>query len=106
SVDQTANAVTLVDGTIIRIVAGTAFEAREGDEDDHVTSLADVQAALTAGKTVETEGRGVADTTRPLTTDAIRLEFEGEGEPMPPAVRMVAFEDTVASVDEIGRASC
>ena len=102
SVDQTANAVTLVDGTIIRIVAGTAFEAREGDEDDHVTSLADVQAALTAGKTVETEGRGVVDTTSPLTIDAIRIEFEVEGEPMPPAVRMVAFEDTVASVDVAG----
>src|SRR5207244_5959188 len=66
SVDQTANTVTLMDGTIIRIVAGTAFEAREGDEDDPVTSLADGPAALTAGKTVETEGRGVVDTTSPL----------------------------------------
>jgi len=99
SVDQTANTVTLMDGTIIRIVAGTEFEAREGDEDDHVTSLADVQAALTAGKTVETEGRGVVDTTSPLTIDAIRIEFEVEGEPMPPAMMMAEFQDDVASVD-------
>ena len=102
SVDQTANTVTLMDGTIIRIVAGTAFEAREGDEDDHLTSLADVQAALTAGKTVEAEGRGVVDTTSPLTIDAIRIEFEVRGEPMPPVVKFVEFQDTVASVDVTG----
>jgi hypothetical protein len=99
SVDQTAKTVTLMDGTIIRIVAGTEFEAREGDEDDHLTSLADVQAALTAGKTVEAEGRGVVDTTSPLTIDAIRIEFEVEGEPMPPAMMMAEFQDDVASVD-------
>jgi uncharacterized protein DUF5666 len=99
SVDQTAKTVTLMDGTIIRIVAGTEFEAREGDVDDHLTSLADVQAALTAGKTVEAEGRGVVDTTSPLMIDAIRIEFEVEGEPMPPAMMMAEFQDDVASVD-------
>ena len=99
SVDQTAKTVTLMDGTIIRIVAGTEFEAREGDVDDHLTSLADVQAALTAGKTVEAEGRGVVDTSSPLTIDAIRIEFEVEGEPMPPAMMMAEFQDDVASVD-------
>jgi Domain of unknown function (DUF5666) len=99
SVDQTVKTVTLMDGTIIRIVAGTEFEAREGDEDDHLTSLADVQAALTAGKTVEAEGRGVVDTTSPVTIDAIRIEFEVEGEPMPPAMMMAEFQDDVASVD-------
>src|SRR5882724_1602537 len=52
SVDQTAKTVTLKDGTVIRIVAGTEFDAREGNEDDHLTSLAAVQDALTAGKTV------------------------------------------------------
>jgi hypothetical protein len=102
SVDQTAQTVTLMDGTIIRIVAGTEFDAREGDEDDHLTSLADVQTALTAGKTVKAEGRGVVDTMSPLTIDAIQIEFEVEGEPMPPAVMMVEFEDTVASVDVAG----
>src|SRR5207244_3776080 len=50
SVDQTAQTVTLKDGTVIRIVAGTEFDAREGDEDDHLARLAAGQAAVTAGK--------------------------------------------------------
>jgi len=102
SVDQTANTVTLKDGTIIKIVAGTEFEAREGGEDDHLTTLADVQAALTAGKTVKVEGRGLVDTTSPLTFDAVRIEFEVEGEELPPATMMTEFQDTVASVDVAG----
>lgn len=102
SVDQTANTVTLKDGTIIKIVAGTEFEPREGDEDDHLTTLADVQAALTAGKTVKVEGRGLVDTTSPLTFDAVRIEFEVEGEELPPPTMMTEFEDTVASVDVSG----
>jgi hypothetical protein len=89
SVDLTAQSVTLTDGTIIRIVAGTEFETREGDEDDHLTSLAAVQDALTARKTVEAEGRGLVDSTSPLTLDAIRIEFEVEGEEPPPPVTMV-----------------
>jgi hypothetical protein len=99
SVDLAANTVTLMDGTLIRIVAGTAFEPSEGDEDDHLTSLPAVQDALTAGKTVKVEGRGLVDMTNPLTIDAIRIEFEVEGEELPPVVMMVEFEDTVASVD-------
>jgi Domain of unknown function (DUF5666) len=102
SVDQTAKTVTLMDGTVIRIVAGSEFEAREGDEDDHLTTLAAVQDALTAGKTVKAEGRGLVDTTNPLTLDAIRIEFEVEGEELPPPVMMVEFRDTVASVDVAG----
>jgi hypothetical protein len=102
SVDQTANTVTLKDGTIIRIVAGTEFDAREGDADDHLTSLSAVQDALTAGKTVKAEGRGLVDSTNPLTFDAIRIEFEVKGEQLPPPVMMVAFRDTVASVDVAG----
>jgi hypothetical protein len=102
SVDQTAQTVTLMDGTIIRIVAGTEFEAKEGDRDDHLTSLPAVQDALTAGKTVKAEGRGLTDSTNPLTIDAIRIEFEVEGEELPPAVMMVEFEDAVASVDVAG----
>src|SRR5690348_541663 len=54
SVDEAAQTVTLTDGTIIRIVAGTEIDGDEGEHDDHLTSLADVQAALTAGKTVKT----------------------------------------------------
>jgi len=102
SVDQTAKTVTLKDGTVIRIVAGTEVDAREGNEDDHVTSLAAVQDALTAGKTVKTEGRGLVDSTSPLTFDAIHIEFEVEGEELPPPVMMVEFEGLVSSVDIAG----
>jgi len=102
SVDQTAHTVTLKDGTVIRIVAGTEFDAREGNEDDHLTSLAAVHDALTAGKTVETEGRGLVDSTSPLTFDAIHIEFEVEGEEPPPPIMMVEFQDQVASVDVAG----
>jgi len=102
SVDQTANTVTLKDGTVIRIVAGTEFDAREGNEDDHLTSLAAVQDALTAGKTVKTEGRGLVDSTSPLTFDAIRIEFEVEGGELPPPVMMVEFAAGVTSVDVAG----
>jgi len=102
SVDQTAKTVTLKDGTVIRIVAGTEFDAREGNEDDHLTSLAAVQDALTAGKTVKTEGRGLVDSTSPLTFEAIHIEFEVEGEELPPPVMMVEFEGLVSSVDIAG----
>ncbi|PYO97641.1 MAG: hypothetical protein DMD60_06270 [Gemmatimonadetes bacterium] len=102
SVDVTAQTVTLKDGTIIRIVAGTEFEAREGDGDDHLTGLPAVKDALTAGKTVQAEGRGLVDSANPLTLDAIRIEFEVRGEEPPPPVMMVEFEGTVASVDVAG----
>jgi hypothetical protein len=102
SVDATANTVTLKDGTVIKIVAGTEFEAREGDGDDHITSVAAVQDALTAGKTVKAEGRGLVDGTNPLTFDAIRIEFEVEGEQVPPPATMVEFAGVVASVDVAG----
>src|SRR2546430_9779861 len=78
--------------SIIRLVGGTEFDGREGDLDDHVTGLPAVQDALTAGKTVKAEGRGLVDSTNPLTLDAIRIEFEVEGEELPPPVMMVEFE--------------
>jgi hypothetical protein len=87
SVDLTAQTVTLKDGTTIRIVAGTEFDAREGNEDDHLTGLPAVQDALTAGKTVQAEGRALVDSTNPLTLDAIRIEFEVRGEEPPLATR-------------------
>ena len=40
--------------------------------------LADVQAALTAGKTVKAEGEGLVTTATPLTIDAIEIEFAVE----------------------------
>jgi len=42
------------------------------------------------------------DSTNPLTLDAIRIEFEVEGEEPPPPVMMVEFEGAVASVDLAG----
>ena len=78
AVDQTGGTVTLEDGTIIRIVAGTDLEPKAGPDDNRLTSLADVAAALAAGKTVGAEGKGLVDATSPLTLDAIKIEFEVE----------------------------
>jgi len=78
SVDQTANTVTLADGSIIHIVSGTELEAREGGDDEHLGSLADVQAALTAGRSVEAEGEGLVTGANPLTIDAVKIEFEAD----------------------------
>jgi len=78
SVDATAGTVTLKSGTIIRIVAGTEIEGKEGEGDEHLASLADVQAALTAGKTVKAEGEGLVTVATPLTIDAIEIEFAVE----------------------------
>ncbi len=83
SVDQTAQTVTLQDGTIIRIVTGTEIEAREGGHDDHLTSLAAVQAALALGQTVKAEGEGLVESTSPLTIDAVLIEFETEEQEVP-----------------------
>ncbi len=77
SVDVTGNSVTLVDGTVIRLSAGTTIEAKEEEGDDeHLGSLADVQAALTAGRRVKAEGEGLVASTMPLTIDAVEIEFE------------------------------
>ena len=92
SVDQTAQTVTLPDGTVIHIVAGTEFAAREGDQDDHLTTLSAVQDALTAGKTVKTEGHGRVDSTNPLTIEAIRIEFEVAGEAVAQELQRFARE--------------
>jgi hypothetical protein len=78
SVDQTANTVTLADGTVIHIVSGTAFEEREAGDDEHLASLADVQAALTAGRPVKAEGEGLVTGANPVTIDAVKIEFEAD----------------------------
>jgi hypothetical protein len=51
---------------------------------------------------VKAEGRGLVDGTNPLTFDAIRIEFEVEGEQVPPPATMVEFAGVVASVDVAG----
>ena len=78
SVDQTANTVTLADGTVIHIVSGTEVDAREGDDDEHLASLAEVQAALAASRAVKAEGEGLVTAASPLTLDAVKIEFEAE----------------------------
>jgi hypothetical protein len=77
SVDATAKRVTLMGGTVIRLSGGTTVEAKEGEgEDDHLASLADVQAALAAGRAVKAQGEGLVASTTPLTIDAVEIEFE------------------------------
>ena len=78
SVDQTANTVTLADGTVIHIVSGTEVDAREGDDDEHLASLTEVQAALAASRAVKAEGEGLVTAASPLTLDAVKIEFEAE----------------------------
>jgi len=80
SVDQGAGTVTLTDSSVVRIVAGTRIESadREGWEpadSTELATLADVQAALTAGKRVVCRGEGVLDTATPPVWDAIEVEF-------------------------------
>ena len=79
SVNQTSQTVTLVGGTVIHIVSGTEVEAREGDDDQHLVSLADVQAAIAAGRSVKAEGKGLVTGANPLAIDAVKIEFEAEG---------------------------
>ncbi|MGH7545597.1 MAG: DUF5666 domain-containing protein, partial [Gemmatimonadota bacterium] len=76
SVDLAAGTVTLAGGTVIRIVAGTQIEP--ADDDDELESLSAVQAALEAGLFVEVDGKGVVESTEPLTFAAIEVEFEIE----------------------------
>jgi hypothetical protein len=78
SVDVAAGTVTLMNGTTVKIVAGTEIEPKEGGDDEHLASLADVQAALTAGTPVRAEGEAMADSASPHTLVAIRIEFEAE----------------------------
>ncbi|MFI5279697.1 MAG: hypothetical protein ACHQU1_04315 [Gemmatimonadales bacterium] len=66
SVDTTAGTVTLADSTVLKIVAGTEIE--DGPFDMGLMTLAQVQAALTAGKTVSAHGRGVLETAGPPKT--------------------------------------
>jgi hypothetical protein len=87
SVDPTAKTATLMDGTVLRIVAGTEFEVGEGpdgqaedgpgDRDDGTLgSLPAVQTALAAGKTVVARGEALLETTSPRTLDVIEVGFQ------------------------------
>ena len=80
SSDPTLGSVTLVDGRVIRVVVGTEIE--DSGDDDRLSTLADVVAALAAlapGETVEVEGEGVVESTDPtITIVAIEIRFEIE----------------------------
>lgn len=72
SVDTTARTATLKGGLVLRIVAGTEFEAFGGVG---LASLPDVAAALAASKTVLAHGRGLLESTSPTTLDVIEVLF-------------------------------
>ncbi|MDX1566652.1 MAG: hypothetical protein R3223_02560 [Longimicrobiales bacterium] len=100
AVDVDAGEVTLHGGDILRIVDGTRFEGHddEADEDDdeELTSLAAVQAALDQNRLVEVEAEVVQEA--PGVFVAIEVEFEVEdGDDDVPG--SVEFEGDVTSVD-------
>ena len=97
SVDLAAQSFTLVDGTIIKIVAGTEIEAEHDGDDADLATLAAVQAALAAGQTVEAEGEGVPESGDPHTLDAIKVEFRAREAPEQPGA--VEFEGDVTAAD-------
>lgn len=77
SEDPDQGSVTLADGRIVRIVAGTEIKNHSGN-DDRLRSLTEVKEAVDAGKIVEAEAEGVLDTTDPSTLVASEAEFELE----------------------------
>ena len=101
SVDVTAKTATLVDGTILHIVAGTQIEGRDDPDDLTLASLADVQTALTAHDTVFAKGEGLLVTATPRTLDVIEVRFEAKEHETGP--EFVAFADMVASADSVAK---
>jgi hypothetical protein len=77
SVDLAAGSVTLVGGAVILVPDASAFDGGHDDGDDeHLTSLQAVQAALDAGQTVKAEAEGARQSDNPLTILAHEVEFE------------------------------
>jgi hypothetical protein len=74
SVEEVAGTLTLANGTVILVDANTRFE--DAGDDDEISSLADVVAALARGDFVEADGEGVVEGTDPLTIRAVELELE------------------------------
>lgn len=97
SANLTDGSLTLANGTVVRLVAGTEVEAGSGDE-DQLGSLAAVTAAIEQGLIVEADGKGVVESEEPLTIIAIEVEFEIEDEAEDVAGE-VDFEDRVTAVD-------
>lgn len=76
SVNTGDSTAVLDDGTVLHLVVGTEME----DADEHEGSaapqtLADVQAALAAGKSVVAKGEGLLKAASPRTLDVIEIRF-------------------------------
>lgn len=101
SVDESAGEVTLEDGTVVRIVAGTEIDSDDDGDDDELASLGEVATALEAGRAVEAEGEGMIESPDPRVIVAVEVEFEveddGDDGDLPPDA--FEFQDGVASVD-------
>lgn len=97
--------VTLMDGTIIKLVEGTEIEHQSGD-DDQLDDLCEVEEALAGDGLVivEADGEGVVDPGPPLTIVAIEIEFEVE-ERAEDVAGKVDFEGVVEGVERAGE-SC
>jgi hypothetical protein len=81
SVDLGTGRVTLAGGAVIRVTDASAFDdGHDAGDDEHLTSLAAVQAALDAGQTVKAEAHGAVESTSPVTILAHEVEFEVEDE--------------------------
>jgi len=97
SVDEGAATVTLSDGTVLLLVSESDVE-HDGD-DDNLSSLSEVAAALEADAVVEAEGEGLVESTDPLTLLVVEVEFEVEDD-ADDVPGTVDFEGRVAAIDE------
>lgn len=73
SVDVDENTFRLRDGTVVEVVPATDI----ADDDDGLTTLATVRAAVDAGLRVSAEGEGILTGRGPRRLRALRVDFEG-----------------------------
>ena len=102
SVNTTAGTVSLMNGTVLKIVAGTEIRVEPKDL-NVLSSLPAVQAALAQGDTVRAEGTALEVTTDPDTLAVVRVEFViVTARPRVHVPGIYAFADTIVSVDTTG----
>jgi hypothetical protein len=92
SADEAAGTVTLRDGRVIRVVQGTEIETGR----DKLRSIAEVAAAVAAGRLVEAEGKGILESPTTLVAVEVEFEVEEDADDVPHTARL---KDVVASVD-------
>lgn len=92
--DAAAGTVTLRDGRVIRLVAGTEIETKK----DKLASIAEVAAAVAAGQIVEAEGKGILEDASTLVAVEVEFEVEEEADDVPDTDKL---KDMVASVDTV-----